>query len=133
MMGGIFSKMLINKPLALYTQLIISAVMVIATSYKENIEILIGFTIMIHLIAGLVFNNIYAHCLQRFTSNAGVANGLTGGGIYVISSAIGYSLIGFFDIKTAGILASINLLLVLILLLALIIFKKFAWPANVPS
>lgn len=139
MLGGVFSKMLINKPLftkvfsAISAQFIAATAMLLTTIREENIEILIGFTIIIHLFSGFIFNNIYAYCLQRFTSNAGTASGLTGGGIYVISSFVGYGLISFIEIKTAGTLAAVNLALVILLLIVMITFKKLTQTLNAPT
>jgi len=139
MLGGIFSKLLINKPLfnklfsAVTVQIISAAVMLFTTLHWENIETLVGFTVVIHFLSGFIFNNMYAYCLQRFTSNAGTASGLTGGGIYVISSFVGYSLIRFLEIKSADILAAINLAVVLILLILMVTLKKVSQTADTPA
>ncbi|GAA4318267.1 MFS transporter [Mucilaginibacter gynuensis] len=128
MSGGIISKILINKPLlfkivpATVILLLLVAGMVLTTAYTENIWILVGFTLPLHVISGFVFNNVYAYCLQRFTQSAGTASGLTGGGIYVISSVVGYGLINLFNIRSAHSFAYINLIIALLMAAAVAVF-----------
>ncbi|GGA96227.1 hypothetical protein [Mucilaginibacter rubeus] len=92
MAGGIVSKALINKPFktkvitGISLQVAIAAMMLVTVSYFNSIYLLVGFTIFLHLLSGFIFNNVNGYCLRRFTTNAGTASGLTGGGVYVVSS-----------------------------------------------
>jgi MFS family permease len=130
MLGGITSKVLINKNLflkintAVILQLIFAGLMTIISFGGKGFYVLLIFTLLIHFLSGFIFNNVYAYCLQRFSKNAGVASGLTGGGIYVISSIAGYGLINLFEIKNVQSIAMVNLLIVVLTFLGIFIFKR---------
>jgi MFS transporter, DHA1 family, multidrug resistance protein len=130
MSGGIISKMLLNKPLlskiipAVSISVLVVILMILFTIDHENIWILLGFTLPMHLLSGFTFNNIYSYCLQRFTKNAGTASGLTGGGIYILSSVVGYGMIHIFDIKTAHFFSYINAMIIAALAIAVIAFAR---------
>ncbi|MFP9097803.1 MFS transporter [Flavobacterium sp. RHBU_24] len=132
MSGGLISKSLLNKPLftklntAIVIQFIVAIAMWLTSTSATSIWVLIGFTVPIHLMSGFIFNNVYAYSLQRFTSNAGTASGLTGGGIYVISSVVGYGLINTLSIKSVHTLSAVNLGIVVTLLLIIVAFKHYA-------
>ncbi|MUV04646.1 MFS transporter [Flavobacterium rakeshii] len=131
MSGGIMSKLLLKRALftkldtAIILQLIAAAVMWLISVSTVTIWVLIVFTAALHLASGFIFNNVYAYSLQRFTHNAGTASGLTGGGIYVISSVVGYGLINSLSIKSVHLLSSVNLGIVLLLLVVLVAFKHY--------
>ena len=130
MLGGITSKVLINKNLflkintAVILQLIFAGLMTIISFGANRFYVLLIFTLLIHFLSGFIFNNVYAYCLQRFSKNAGVASGLTGGGIYVISSIAGYGLINLFEIKNVQSISMVNLLIVVLTFLGIVIFKR---------
>ncbi|QRY55863.1 MFS transporter [Sphingobacterium siyangense] len=132
MTGGIISKMMLKKPLIskLFPAIILSAVIVVLmmffTAGHENIWMLLGFILPIHILSGFVFNNVYAYCLQRFTQSAGTASGLTGGGIYILSSAVGYGLIHLFDIRTTHFFSFINAIILFLLIIAIYVFSKIS-------
>src|SRR5690606_4187918 len=121
MSGGIISKLMINKPFllkirtAVVLQLLVAMAMCLSINHFGNLTTLMAFTLPIHLLSGLIFNNVYAYCLQRFTINAGTASGLTGGGVYVVSAMVGYGLINLISIKSLLVLAQINLGIVFML------------------
>lgn len=139
MCGGILSKLLITKPLfkklsaAVIMQLMITLIMTTFTNRFDNIYILLSFTIPIHLISGFIFNNIYAYSLRRFISNAGSASGLTGGAVYMVSSAVSYGLIHLFTIKTTFSLSMINVGISLSLLIVSFLFIRSAAPIIVSN
>jgi DHA1 family bicyclomycin/chloramphenicol resistance-like MFS transporter len=130
MTGGMISKLLINRDFikkvfyGILLQLIFALGMLILAFYSSNIFTLIGFTILLHMLSGFIFNNVYSYCLSRFSQNAGTASGLTGGGVYIVSSIFSYGLISFLTIKNLVFLGIANLSLVVLLLLAFIIFIK---------
>ncbi|SDL94035.1 Predicted arabinose efflux permease, MFS family [Catalinimonas alkaloidigena] len=132
MSGGIVSKLLLNQPLraklngAMLLQGITAVLMWVTTRQVDRLEVLLGFTFVLHFIAGFLFNNLYAYCLQRFTTHAGTASGLTGGGIYVVSSAVSYGLIHLIDLTNTQALAVVNLGLVAMLLLTIVVFQRMA-------
>ncbi|PWJ57855.1 putative MFS family arabinose efflux permease [Dyadobacter jejuensis] len=130
MSGGIISKLLIRKGLftkivtTIILMLIIVLIMLAITSKFDGVLYLLGFTLTLHLISGFIFNNVYVYNLQRFTTNAGVASGLTGGGVYVVSSIVGYGLINLFEIKDIQTLTSVNALIISLLFIAILFFRK---------
>ncbi len=130
MSGGIISKVLIKKELfrkinsAIILQLIVVVVMYAVSSEFNGISILLGFTLSLHLLSGFIFNNVYAYSIQRFTTNAGIASGLTGGGVYVVSSVVGYGLINAFEIKEIQTFALVNFVIIALLSISIFLFKK---------
>lgn len=130
MSGGIISKLLIKKSLfskintAIFLQIVMAVLMLIITSKYDGLVCLLGFTLSLHLLSGFIFNNAYAYSLQRFTTSAGIASGLTGGGVYVVSSVVGYGLINIFDIKNIQTLSLVNVLIVSLLLISILLFKR---------
>lgn len=130
MSGGIISKVLIKKELfrkinsAIILQLIVVVVMFAVSSEFNGISILLGFTLSLHLLSGFIFNNVYAYSLQRFTTNAGIASGLTGGGVYVVSSVVGYGLINAFEIKEIQTFALVNFVIIALLSISIFLFRK---------
>jgi MFS family permease len=130
MSGGIISKLMIKKGLftkintAIILQLIIVFAMFAVTLKYDGLVFLLGFTLSLHLLSGFIFNNVYAYSLQRFTTNAGIASGLTGGGVYVVSSVAGYGLINLFEIKDIQTFASVNFIIVATLFVTILLFRR---------
>jgi DHA1 family bicyclomycin/chloramphenicol resistance-like MFS transporter len=137
MTGGIISKMLINTNFVkkvfagILLQVMVAVSMLITSFYYSNIFSLIAFTILLHMLSGFIFNNVYSYCLSRFTHNAGTASGLTGGGVYIVSSFFSYGLISFLKIKNPVLLATANLCLVGTLLLVFIVFVRIQKPPKI--
>jgi DHA1 family bicyclomycin/chloramphenicol resistance-like MFS transporter len=98
MVGGIISKMLIDRPfvkkllIVIIIQSVFALLMALVSGLYNSIFLMIGFTLAIHLLSGFIFNNIFAYCLQRFTKSAGTASGVTGGGLYILTSVFSYGL-----------------------------------------
>jgi len=86
---------------------------------------MIALTIGLHTSGGFVFNVVYGYCLGRFSKNAGTAAGLTGGGMYIASSAISYSMVNLFGIRTQTILGIANITGVALVIILFIAFSKF--------
>jgi MFS family permease len=130
MAGGIISKALIKKPLnskvgvAVSLQIVFALMMIATTRLWSSIYTLMAFVVSIHLLAGFVFNNIFAYCLGRFTKNAGVASGITGGGLYIITSFVSYSIAGSIHITAPALLGVAYLLLAVLLLGVFGLFRK---------
>ncbi|MFC5871886.1 MFS transporter [Chryseobacterium arachidis] len=140
MSGGIISKLMIKKGLfakinaAIILQLIIVFAMFAVTSKYDGLVFLMGFTLSLHLLSGFIFNNVYAYSLQRFTTNAGIASGLTGGGVYVVSSVAGYGLINLFEIKDIQTFSLVNFIIVVTLFIVILLFRKaIASNTEIPS
>jgi len=126
MVGGIIAKSLIKKPLikkvvtALVIQVILVLLMIFTVPLASNIFSLIGFTMCIHISGGFIFNIIYGYCMSRFTKNAGVASGITGGSMYMLSSLFSYGFANLYAIKSQFLLgvANASLITMIIVLFA---------------
>jgi MFS transporter, DHA1 family, multidrug resistance protein len=129
--GGIIAKSMINKPLAqkvitaISIQLILVVLMIGTVPFVANIFTLVGFTIGIHMAGGFTFNVVYAYCLSRFTKNAGIASGLTGGALYIISSLVSYSFANLYAVKSQVLLGVANISLILMLIVVFIFFNRY--------
>ncbi|MBP1221717.1 MFS transporter [Flavobacterium sp. 1355] len=131
MTGGIIAKSLIKKPLAqkvgtaFGVQIILVLLMIFTASYTSSLYTLIGFIIGIHIAGGFIFNIVYAYCLTRFSKNAGVASGLTGGVMYMISSVFSYGFTNLFEVKSQLLLGAADLSLLLIVTVLFMIFNSY--------
>lgn len=131
MIGGIIAKSLLKKSLvkkvtiALFVQLCLALLMIFTVPIGTNIYTLIGFTIGIHVSGGFIFNIIYGYCLSRFSQNAGVASGLTGGAMYMVSSIFSYGFANLYAVKSQLLLGIANISLILLIGLLFIIFNKY--------
>ena len=131
MTGGIIAKSLIHKPLAkkvtiaVTVQVILVLLMISTASVTSNIYTLIGFTMGINVCGGFIFNNIYGYCLSRFSKNAGVASGLTGGGTYMLSSLFSYGFVNLYAVKSQLLLGFANISLIFIVVIVFIIFNRY--------
>ena len=116
MTGGIISKSMITRPLdrkvavAMALQTALAAGMIAlfllagAGLGSAGIYVMLGFVVAIHLLAGFVFNNLFAYALGRFSTNGGIVSGLTGGGNYVITSVFSYGSVALLTIKSPAVL-----------------------------
>ena len=131
MTGGIIAKTLIKKPLAkkiviaLGIQSFLILLMIITASSASSLYTLIGFIIGIHIAGGFIFNILYGYCLSRFSTNAGIASGLTGGVMYMISSTFSYGFANLFQVKSQLFLGIADLSLLIIIMILLIFFNKY--------
>jgi len=131
MVGGIIAKSLIDVPLArkvtvaLIFQLSIVVLMISSAAFVSNLYTLIGFTVCIHLCGGFIFNIIYGYCLSRFSKNAGMASGFTGGAMYMVSSVFSYGMANLFAVKSQTLLGVANLALILLVLMLFIAFNRY--------
>ncbi len=99
MAGGFLGKALINKAFlpkirnANFIQLLLIILMFIASYFSNNIYSLVAFAFVIHVTAGFIFNNYFSYCIGRFPNSAGLAGGMTGGVVFIITSAISYGIV----------------------------------------
>lgn len=130
MMGGIIAKSLIKKSLsqkvitALTIQASLVVLMIFTAPLGASIYTLIAFTIGIHICGGFIFNIIYGYCLSRFSKNAGVASGLTGGAMYMVSSVFSYGLVNLYAVKSQALLGMANISLVFVIIILFILFNN---------
>jgi MFS transporter, DHA1 family, multidrug resistance protein len=130
MAGGIISKALIKRPLTAKVsvanglQILFALAMIAATRIASNIYTMMSFVLLVHLLSGFIFNTVFSYCLGRFQKNAGVASGLTGGVLFVLSSFFSYGLVGAISIRNQGMLGMAYLLLAVLLLGAFLLFRR---------
>jgi DHA1 family bicyclomycin/chloramphenicol resistance-like MFS transporter len=131
MIGGTIAKALIKVPIpkkipvAILLMGVFSGLMILTATIYTNIYVMIGLTICLHTTGGFIFNIIYGYCLGRFSKNAGTAAGLTGGGMYIVSSMISYGLISLYGIRNQAILGTSNITGVVLIVILFIAFSKF--------
>lgn len=132
MLGGVISKSIINRPLdkkiptAIGIQLILAVGMILVSNfYASNIYTLLSFVMLLHITAGFIFNNIFSYCLGRFSRNAGIVSGLTGGGLFVITSFLSYGIVNTFAIRNQALLAGAYLTFVVLNVLTFTLFQRY--------
>ncbi|SHH43174.1 MFS transporter [Flavobacterium defluvii] len=131
MIGGITAKSMIKKPLAkkvgtaITIQLILALLMIFTSQFESNIYTLVAFTMGLNICGGFIYNIVLGYCLSRFSKNAGVASGLTGGGAYMISALFSYSFVNIYAVKSQFLLGAANISLLLIVGAVFIIFNKY--------
>jgi DHA1 family bicyclomycin/chloramphenicol resistance-like MFS transporter len=130
MAGGIISKALIRRPLTAKVsvanglQILFALAMIAAARIASNIYTMMFFVLLVHLLAGFIFNTVFSYCLGRFQRNAGVASGLTGGVLFMLSSFFSYGLVGAMSIRNQGLLGVAYLILAGLLLGAFLLFRR---------
>jgi MFS transporter, DHA1 family, multidrug resistance protein len=130
MAGGIISKSMIGKsldakiPVAIGAQLMLAILMITLSRWVSGIYVMLFFVILLHTVAGFIFNNLFAYSLGRFSSNAGVVSGLTGGGLYVMTSIFSYGMVNVLAIRNLTVMGVAYLTLVLLVGLAYGLFRK---------
>jgi DHA1 family bicyclomycin/chloramphenicol resistance-like MFS transporter len=130
MTGGIISRSLIQKPLnrkltgGISIQLLLAAFMVVSSFAYTSVIAMLLFTSMIHLVSGFLFNNLFAYCLVRFPLNGGIVSGITGGGLFIITSLISYGAVNLATIKNETGLGGIFLTFALTWLIIFLFFAK---------
>ncbi len=130
MAGGMISKALIRHSFqkkiisAAALLLIFSTLMIILTSAYDSLVLMMSFVILIHLLAGFIFNNFFSYCLGRFVKNAGIASGITGGALYIVTSILNYSIINTLHLKDAPFLAIAYLILAIAIGIVFTIFIR---------
>jgi MFS family permease len=108
--GGLLSKALIRKPflpkvrLAAIIQIVAAVGIGLFTLRHASLYSLLAFIIVVHLLSGFIFNNLFSYCLMLFPHNAGKASGLTGGGFGMLTSVISYCLVAFLKITSQPLL-----------------------------
>lgn len=131
MAGGIIAKSLIQKPLAkkvtiaIILQITLVLLMIFTASVESNIYTLIGFTMGINVCGGFIFNIIYGYCLSRFSKNAGVESGLTGGVTYMVSSVFSYGFVNLYAVKSQLLLGVANISLIMVISILFIVLNRY--------
>jgi MFS family permease len=130
MIGGITAKNMLQKPLtkkvgtAITIQLILALLMIFTSSLESNIYTLVIFTMGLNICGGFIYNIVLSYCLSRFSKNAGIASGLTGGGAYMVSALFSYSFVNLYTVKSQFLLGLANISLIVIVGIVFIVFNK---------
>ena len=92
MIGGILSKRFtpvnFTKKIRLVslTQLVLMVLFIGLGSMIDNLVLLVGFAFIVHICSGFLFTNYFTQNMMFFPGNAGIAGGLMGGLLYIITS-----------------------------------------------
>jgi len=96
MFGGVVSKRLADATFmpktwaATILQIIIIGMLIGIGFTLDQLWVLIVFAFFIHIASGFLFTNFFTHNLLFFPKNAGIAGGLMGGTLYIITSFSSY-------------------------------------------
>lgn len=105
LLGGMLSKTLIDRSIFTKMTLIgpfilgISLLMITFMVLFPSLVLMMSMVLLLHIGSGFTFNTFYTYALGRFSSNAGMASGITGGGAYIITSAVSYTLTTILDVQ----------------------------------
>jgi len=131
MAGGIISRSMLSTslekklPVALGIQLTSGACAIIVSMLGlTNIYVMMSFVVFQHGVAGFVFNNLFAYSLGRFSRNAGIVAGMTGGASYIISSFSSYGTTSFLAVTNQTLLALGYLFLNIAIIITYSLFRK---------
>lgn len=131
LVGGLIAKSVIEVPIArkvpvaLAFMVLFAVLMLITGPVYSNVYVMIGLTIGLHGSCAVIYNVLYGYCLTRFAKNAGTASGLTGGGMYVTSSIVGYGIVNIYHIRTQTVLGIANITGAAVVITAFLIFNYF--------
>jgi len=128
--GGLFSKTLMRKPFfkkivrAIVLQIVAAVLLTLITIKFSNLYTLLAYVIILHALAGFVFNNLLSYCLIQFPANAGKTSGLVGGGMSIFNAVFSYGLINVLNIKSQPFLG-LGYLVLAVIILVLFVFTKW--------
>ncbi|MDN3593311.1 MFS transporter [Zunongwangia endophytica] len=106
MIGGILSKTFASQNfpqklrISAFAQIVLLLVFIAAATQLDHLYLLIAFAFVIHIVSGFIFTNYFTQNMIYFPSNAGIAGGLIGGLLYIITS------ISSFVISSSGEIAT---------------------------
>lgn len=101
MIGGIMSKKMVHfsfqKRLFIPSviQVFLISALVGLSFWYENLYILISFAFVVHICSGFLYTIFFTNSMLYFPNNAGIAGGLLGGLVYVITSISSYFVANF--------------------------------------
>lgn len=130
MAGGFLGKFLIKKPLlpktawATAIQLVAALLMILSAAVYQNIFTLITLAYLLHMAAGFTFTNYFARSITMFPQNAAMAGGITGGGAYIVTSALSYGVTFLIRAENQAQLGYSYVVLVLLGIIVLATFPK---------
>lgn len=108
MLGGMLGKKFtplsfdLKIKTAFFSQLILMLLLLLTGAYFDNLFLLIAFAFIIHICSGLIFTIFFTENMLFYPKNSGIAGGLMGGFLYIITS------IASFFISTSGKIETIS-------------------------
>jgi MFS family permease len=128
MIGGLLSKS--SMRLSLYKKMSVagpllfalSILMIVTLHYIPSLIAMMVVVMALHIVSGFTFNSFYSHALGRFTTNAGIVSGITGGGTYIITSVLSYALVSILNVQDLVVLGMAYLLIASMIGGSLILF-----------
>lgn len=122
MIGGIISKKMVRYklqkriawPAALQFGLLL--LLFFVSFYIENLFILVAFAFLVHICSGFLYTLFFTTSMLYFPQNAGIAGGLLGGLVYVITSFTTYIIAQTGPVETVLQLSTRYLIMSLLLL-----------------
>jgi len=89
--------------------------------YYANLMLLIGFAFFIHICSGILFTSFFTSSMLYFPKNAGMAGGLMGGLVYVITSLTSFA------VSSSGLVSLSTDLALRYLVFSLLLFGVILW------
>lgn len=83
-------------------QLALLTILLVVSIYVENLFVLMPFLFLVHICSGMLFNNFFTSSMLFFPNNAGMAGGLMGGLVYIITSITSFIVSHSGNIETQG-------------------------------
>ncbi|MGE9292934.1 MAG: MFS transporter [Puniceicoccales bacterium] len=96
MSGGILGKQLVKRDfntkitLAVFAQIALVLGLMLASLRFDNLFLLVGCVFPTVVCSGFLFTNYFGHSMLLFPEHAGIAGGLAGGLLYLVTSLIGF-------------------------------------------
>jgi MFS transporter, DHA1 family, multidrug resistance protein len=106
LVGALISKATIHKPIvnkittAAPLLIILPMLLMSSMLYFPSLNLMITIVFLLHVVSGFTFNTFYAYAFGRFSTHSGIVSGLTGGGLYIITSIVSYTIVGALNMKT---------------------------------
>lgn len=128
MTGGILSRSFIHKSINSKMNILgplliaLSGIMVGAFAlFPGLLTMTVAITLM-HVASGFTFNMFFTYALNRFGMHAGIVSGLTGGGAYIITSLMSFTLVGLLDVERLLMLGMAYFILSALLVISFALF-----------
>lgn len=119
--GDLFRKLFLTGVL----QALIVLLLFISADLIKNVPLLMLFVVLIHLMAGIIYNIFFTYCLTKFPQHAGTAGGVTSGGSYLVTSLVIGSLLSIITVTTQHALACCYLILTVTAIGILLVTRRY--------
>jgi MFS transporter, DHA1 family, multidrug resistance protein len=130
MTGGILSRSFIHTSLNVKMNIlgplffVLSGVMIASFAIIPGLYTVMVTVTLMHVASGFTFNMFFTYALNRFSSHAGIVSGLTGGGAYIVTSLMSFTLVGILDVENLMMLGVGYLILTVLLAISFTLFTQ---------